>query len=239
VTQPALLAAVRPPTHPLVDLRCCSCEDVDWPDADLVIADPPWSYDGISGGTKTDAGYRQAFNAHNHYHCASAPSIADHLRDLPASRLALWLTWPMLAEWTEATRSQDRWWAWGHPRSGGAWCKSSEGDAGHFGPGHHWSGCTEPVLIYTRDGSFTCRQEPVRNAWIEPPGEHSRKPAKWQAQWIRRWVPEGGLILDPYAGLGSVAEAVLLAGGGRRYLGTEIDPTRHAAALSLLAQVRP
>jgi len=58
------------------------------------------------------------------------------------------------------------------------------------------------------------------------------------AQWIRRWVPAGGLVVDPYAGLGAVAEAVILAGGGRRYIGTEIDPERHAAAMGLIAQVR-
>jgi len=31
---------------------------------------------------------------------------------------------------------------------------------------------------------------------------------------------------------------VLLAGEGRRYLGTEIDPERHAQALALIAQAR-
>lgn len=66
-------------------------------------------------------------------------------------------------------------------------------------------------------------------AWTEPE-QHSRKPAPWQASWVEAWVPPGGLVVDPYAGLGSVAEAVVLAGEGRRYVGAEIDPRRHAKA---------
>jgi DNA modification methylase len=57
--------------------------------------------------------------------------------------------------------------------------------------------------------------------------------------WVRRWVPPGGLVADPYAGLGTVARAVLSAGGGRRYVGWEIDAERHAAASSLIAQWKP
>lgn len=222
-TQPALIAPRRPPTHELIDLRCCDCEAVDWPEADLVIADPPWTYAREIGNTfPTD-----------HYDCLPMDVIARHVRRIAARAplLALWTTWPLLGEWLVAYGDPV-------PTTGLAWVKSGPGDTGHYGPGYWASGCSEPVLLYSRGGGHCDRAEPLRNAWIEPPGEHSRKPARWMAQWIRRWVPEGGLVLDPYAGLGSVAEAVLLAGGGRRYLGTEIDPDRYAAALSLIAQVR-
>jgi tRNA/tmRNA/rRNA uracil-C5-methylase (TrmA/RlmC/RlmD family) len=47
-------------------------------------------------------------------------------------------------------------------------------------------------------------------------------------------VPPGGLVLDLYAGLGSVPEAVVMAGEGRRYIGAEIDEDRHAAALAIV-----
>jgi hypothetical protein len=43
-----LLTPKTPPLHPLIDLRCSSCTDVDWPVADLVIADPPWMYVRLS-----------------------------------------------------------------------------------------------------------------------------------------------------------------------------------------------
>lgn len=217
-----LLAPVRPPSRPGIDLRCASCTDVDWPEADLVIADPPWSY-----YTPSDC------NPEHQYGCLTTAQIVLAMNRLRAKRLAVWLTWPLLAEWTEATNG----WRWGGPTTGGAWTKSGEDDTGHYGQGFHWAGCSELVLVYT-DSPHTDRSVPLRNAWVEPPGLHSRKPAAWQAQWIRRWVPEGGLVLDPFAGLGSVAEAVLLAGGSRRYLGTEIDPERHRQAMSLIAQVR-
>ena len=217
-----LLTPKAPPRHPLIDLRCASCTDVDWPKADLVIADPPWTYTQVQGDAAPG----------DRYACLSVEDIALHLYALypRTPLLALWLTWPLLGEWSAA------WFP--RPTTGGAWTKSGEGDAGHYGPGYWWAGCSEPVLLYSAGGAHCDRSEPLRNGWVEPPRQHSRKPSAWMAQWIRRWVPEGGLVLDPYAGLGSVAEAVVLAGGGRRYLGTEIDPERHSQALALVAQVR-
>lgn len=202
----------------MIALHCMDAAAVHWPDADLVIADPPWSY-----GQRIGAGC-----AEDHYAGVPTERIAALLDAIPARRLALWCTWPLLGEWTSATAG----WSWGRPRTGGAWTKSAPGDTGHYGPGYHWAGCSELVLVYTRRGSYTDRGQKLRNAWIEPRTEHSRKPVTWQAQMIRRWCPPGGLVLDPYAGLGSVAEAVEIAGEDRRYLGTEIDPTRHAAALA-------
>ena len=218
-----LIQPKQPPKRDGIDLRCCSCTDMDWPEADLVIADPPWTYDLRIGGV----------NADDHYACVSTDDIAKML--LPVRRraplMSLWITWPLLSEWWAA-------WTGDRPVTGLAWTKSDAGDSGHYGTGYWAAGCSEPVLLYSTGGGYCDRSVTLRNAWIEAPGVHSRKPAAWQAQMIRRWVPEGGLVLDPFAGLGSVAEAVLLAGGGRRYLGTEIDPERHAAALALLAQVR-
>jgi hypothetical protein len=43
-------------------------------------------------------------------------------------------------------------------------------------------------------------------------------------------------VVDLYAGLAPSARACLIE--GRRYLGAEIDPARHAEALARLAQVR-
>lgn len=221
-----MLLPPRTPTLPdEVDLRRADAWDIEWPVADLVLTDPPWSYTQGHGATV----------AADHYAGMSPASIAHLLVGLRAPRLAMWATWPLLAEWTEAAAG----WSWGTPTTGGAWVKSGPGDTGHYGPGFHWSGCSELMLLYTRQGAYTDRATPLRNAWIAPPTQHSRKPVEWQAQMIRRWCPPGGLVLDPFAGLGSVAEAVLLAGEGRRYLGAEIDPERHTAAISLIAQRRP
>ena len=217
-----LILPRSPPRHPLIDLRCCSCTDVDWPEADLVIADPPWRYEqAIGEGTADD-----------HYDGLEVSQIVAHLEPLyrRSPLLALWLTWPLLGEWQAAWSPA--------PTTGLAWTKSGPADTGHYGPGYWAAGCSEPVLLYSRGGGYCDRSQLLRGAWIEPPREHSRKPSAWMAQWIRRWVPPGGLVLDPYAGLGAAAEAVILAGDKRRYLGTEIDPERHAGALALLAQVR-
>lgn len=215
-----------PPTPERIELRCCSLEDVDWPEADLVIADPAWKYSQrFAEGCADD-----------HYVTVPTPKVVEHLERFArlAPRLALWVTGPLLDEWTEASRG----WAWGGPVTVGTWTKSDEGDAGHYGSGYHWAGCAELVLVYTSRAAYTDRSQALRNAWVARPDRHSRKPVQWQAQWLRRWVPEGGLVLDPYAGLASVAEATIRAGGGRRYLGTELSPGRHTEARALLAQVR-
>jgi hypothetical protein len=229
VSQFSLLNPKAPPDQLSrgIDLRCCSCEDplfvADAAGAALLIADPPWLYDYHTAG---------ATEATDHYDTVSTGEIVRHLLLFRAGRMALWTTWPLIQDWYTATRD----WRWGGSVSGGAWVKSGDGDSGHYGPGYHWAGCSEPVLVYTGKNSQTYRDQPLRNAWIEPPGLHSRKPVGWMRQWLRRWTMPGDLVVDPYAGLASAGEACLLE--GRRYLGAEIDPRRHAQAMALLAQVR-
>jgi hypothetical protein len=226
MTQLSLVAPVRPPPPPdHIDLRCGRIEDVlgSWPVgvvADLVVADPPWHYGGE---------LREGGNVSEHYAGVPTPDLHALVASVSplARRLALWITWPILPEWSRL----------GEPGgwrlvTGGAWTKSDADNGGHYGPGHHWAGCSEPVLVYVSAPAHTSRQSPLRNAHVSPPGAHSAKPVEWQAAWLRRWVPEGGLVLDLYAGLGSVACATLEAGGGRRYLGAEIDHERHERALA-------
>jgi hypothetical protein len=238
VTQPTLFELPKPRADDLlargIDYRCCSCADDtflrDAAGAELVIADPPWLYDQQSIGES---------QASDHYDCLEMDQIVDHLNALSCARMALWITWPMMSKWPTATAvGSDFAWRWGEHRSGGAWTKSDADNGGHYGQGYHWAGCSEPVLGYTTDGSYTDRTVALRNAHVEPAGLHSRKPVQWMVGWVKRWCPPGGLVVDPYAGLASVAEAVLLAGGGRRYLGTEISDKRHAQGMALLAQVR-
>lgn len=227
VMQLSLVSARTPVAPSGIDLRCCDAAEMLaslTEEAHLVVADPPWSYSQSNGASRADS----------HYGCLSIEQIAAHLSlaAKKAPRLALWITGALVAEW-DAQHTP-----WGRPVTEGAWVKSGEGDSGHYGQGYHWAGCAEFVRVYTRGGCHTDRAVPLRNAWVEPPGGHSEKPVEWQAQWIRRWVPPGGLVVDVYAGLGSVARATLLAGEGRRYVGAELSPERHSAALSLLAQMR-
>lgn len=222
IAQESLFAPPAPPKHERIDLRCCNVEDLLPLEGDLCIADPPWTYEraAVRG------------NAADQYGGLPVSAIAAHLAQIKAPRLALWITWPILtADWPESLDE------WGRPKTGGSWLKSDTGDSGHFGVGYHWAGCSEPVIVYGRPKAYTDRSVAVRNAWHSPPGKHSRKPVEWMAQWIRKWCPPDGRVVDPYAGLGAVAEAVLVAGEGRTYLGAEIDPKRHADALGLLAQV--
>ena len=204
----------------MIRLDCGDSFAAEWPASDLVIADPPWSYRERHAST-TPA---------DHYSVTTIANIAAMLAGLRAPRMALWMTWPILGEWMRATHDMGRSWRWRDCKTGGAWVKSRPGDAGHYGPGYHWAGCSEPVLIYSRGGGHNTRGK-LRNAWIEARTQHSAKPIDWQAAMIRRWVPPGGLVVDPFAGLGSVAIATLRAGDGRRYHGCEADPDRHAEAM--------
>lgn len=203
-----------------ITLHCADAREVEWPAADMVLTDPPWRYHQRFGGSA----------AANHYDGLSTREVAELLEAMPAPRLAMWLTWPLLGEWMRATER----WKWGPPKTGGAWTKSRPNDSGHYGQGYHWAGCSELVLVYTRKGSSTDRSSPLRNAWIEQPSRHSGKPIGWQAQMIQRWTKPGGLVLDPFAGLGSVAAATSLAGGDRRFVGSEISPDRFRQSLAAL-----
>lgn len=55
------------------------------------------------------------------------------------------------------------------------------------------------------------------------------------AELIRRYVPEGGLVLDPFTGVGSFGVAALST--GRRFVGVEMDDERHMTACQRLAEV--
>ena len=53
------------------------------------------------------------------------------------------------------------------------------------------------------------------------------------AELIRRYVPEGGLVLDPFTGVGSFGVAALAT--GRRFVGVELNDERHLEACQRLA----
>lgn len=221
MSQLSLLGAPVAPRLAGIDLRHCPVETLLPIEADLVIADSPWLNREKHGAT----------GAHDHYPGLPVDEIMEHLSQIRAKRLVLWITFPIwTADWPKEIPG------WGKPVTGGAWFKSEKGDRGHYGQGFHWAGCAEIILIYTKPNAYNDRSVKLRNACYESPGRHSRKPVYWQSQMISRWCPPGGLVFDPYAGLASVAEATLESGGGRTYLGAEKNAQRHTDGMGLLAQ---
>ena len=217
------------PAVPGIDLRCCDVAEVlatvEPGAVDLVVADPPWdAYREKPGVADPSLTYTLLTEEQIGAHMASATAL---LR--PGGRLALWTCWPLLVDAVNASERPP--WlrvpglTW---KTGGAWSKSGSAP----GVGFHWRGKSEPVLIGTTAGKAGRAACILRSGYTSEPEEHSRKPAPWMADWVRAWVPPGGLVLDLYAGLGSVSEAVVMAGEGRRYIGAEIDPERHASALT-------
>lgn len=226
----ALFPDPAPPSLPGIDLRCCDVTDLldEVRGAALVFADPPWGeYRNHPGeACPAEAGGTT-------YPVLTYREIAAHLDAAvdccrPGARLVLWSTWP-LDEEIRAAGIPGRGWMY---KTGGAWNKLR-----HHGTGHHWAGCSEPVRIYQRPGAgYRDTTVPLRSGYQSRPGPHSAKPVEWQADMIRRWTRPGELILDLYAGDGTVARAALAT--GRPYIGAEIDPARHARAMGLLLRVR-
>ena len=224
------LCPVAPP--PSIDLRCCSVEDlIAWCKANgvvsrLIMADPPWQY---SVGAQGKGMAQPELNGI--YECLNDSDIVRHLdlshdvADSSGSRLGVWYTWPKDAEWSEAGNAGKR---WGKRVTGGAWVKQ-----GSFGVGYHWRGFTEPIAIFTR-GSTGRPAESILNGDVSPPGEHSEKPVEWLRAMVRAWTQPDDLVIDLYAGRAPLARAC--AAENRRYLGAEIDPDRHAQALTALAR---
>ena len=206
-----------------IALRCCDVADLlrEVRGAKLVIADPPWQYSqspGVANPEENDI-----------FAGLSDPEIVAHLDATfdcagPDARLAVWYTFPKDQEWSEAGNAGKR---WGGRTSGGAWIKSP-----HVGVGYHWRGWVEPVALFTKGTTgrpnHTAGTGLFGNGHISAPDEHSYKPVAWMRRWIRAWTDPGDLVLDVYAGLGSVAVACALE--GRRYVGAEIDPERHRRA---------
>tara|TARA_R110000796_G_scaffold130082_1_gene245712 strand:+ start:109 stop:804 length:696 start_codon:yes stop_codon:yes gene_type:complete len=223
----ALFPRVVPPAPAGIDLRCCGVDDLlptlEAESFDLVVADPPWTYTHTCG---------QGDQPSDQYKCLSMEEIRKHLAVTAAAaklsaRLLVWATWPKLTEWQEEARRMREW----TYKTGGSWHKQRRSP----GIGYHLLGASEPFLIYTKDGGcFTNSQELTHNAHQSIPGTHSEKPVDYYRLLLRRWVPPGGRVLEIYAGLGPLARACHAE--GVQYVGCEIDPDRHATALTRLRQ---
>ena len=191
--------------------------------ATLIIADPPWSeYEQEAGDADPSAAYPVLSLDEIRRHIDASLGAAR-----PNARLAMWACWPLLPHALSVGPSRRGW----RYITGGAWHKAE-----HQGVGFHWLGRSEPVLVWGRGSPPIDRSADLGNGWTSTPGQHSAKPEAWHAAWLRRWTREGDLVLDLYCGLGGVARACQQE--GRRYVGAELDPRRHAAAVSFTAQRR-
>ena len=184
----------------------------------IIYADPPWSYSQAPG----------VANPELQYEIMTDKRIAEHLRATHPiaaknSRLVTWSTWPKLAEFWKEFGSGTPW----KYVTGGSWHK----EGGNGGVGYHWLGRSEPILVYKK-GSPTLRWDSFSNAHNSRPDRHSVKPVGFLEGMLERWTDEEDLIVDLYAGLGSMALAC--HNTGRRYLGAEIDKCRHLQGLNWL-----
>lgn len=120
---------------------------------------------------------------------------------------------------------------------------------------YQWSYCLDlpGTNARFRDRNMIQTWKPVIIAtagrWGPHPWQRDRvtSPAKdqalyeWQqnpdpaAELIDRYVPAGGLVVDPFAGVGSFAVAALRM--GRQFIGAELDEERHTTARQRIAEV--
>lgn len=207
-----------------IDLRCCSACDLlgGLPDGgvDFVHLDPPWQYDN----------YRDPVHgaASGHYDVLSGAAIAQHIRIAyqkarEDSYCLVWCTFPKLQEWTCHSEFTTTY----RYLTGGAWGKTNG-----LGVGFHVRGDAELWLLYAKGAPKPLTTQ--SNLVLAPRIGHSEKPQEALRALVRMAVPPDGLVLDLYAGA-SASMARACRATGRRYLGAEIDPQRHAAALRRLA----
>lgn len=206
-----------------IDLRLCAVEDLvvdaSLQGAVLVHADPPWAYDKGGRGA-----------AGNHYATTDEMGgFVDALNrayDLAADDaiLLVWVTAPMLAGWARAVLDHELRWEEFTP---GFWLKT------HTGLGGVWRGQVELLCMYRKGNPKPFQREAFANVHQSGRTEHSEKPVAWLTELVAALAPEGGLVLDLYAGLAPLARACRAT--GRRYVGAEFDADRRAKALDLLA----
>ena len=227
-----LFPDLRPVAAPAsIDLRCGDVRDMlaSVRGAKLIVVDPPWRYREAPGVANPEIeGIYEGMSDEDIV--AVLDATYDSAGD--AARLACWSTWPKLETWRDAGEAGKRW----RYVSGGSWTKMMPTATGarmvRPGVGYHWRGATEPVFVYAKGAAGRCR-ELLLNGHVSPPGDHSEKPGTWMREWVCAWTDPGDLVVDVFAGLAPLARVCALE--GRRYVGAESDPDRHALALTRLA----
>ncbi len=113
----------------------------------------------------------------------------------------------------------------------GRWCQKNEG-----------ARRTYEAIIYAQKGTPARRPSEDGDVISCRPSHTSKrrhfheKPLGLMAKLVQDYVPEGGLVLDPFSGGGSTLDACALL--GRRAVGFELDPKFHGRAERRLDRVR-
>ena len=103
-----------------------------------------------------------------------------------------------------------------------------------------WVLAWRPVLVYSR-GSLP-KGHPRRACDVQTVRHGRRTHHKWEQPvqpwryWIERLTPPGCVLADPFSGGGTTGVAVVRAGSGRRYLGTEVDGRAARVAAARIAR---
>lgn len=150
--------------------------DPPWPLGNLkrqhykvIVIDPPWRWQAWSS-----RGLQKS--PQTHYNCMDLAAIKQlpiaELADTEGCTLLLWATAPMIPEALDTLQ------AWGFTfKTMAAWAKrSSTGAKWAFGTGYIFRSAAEFIMVGTR-GSPKQKVKNVRNLFVAPVREHSRKPA--------------------------------------------------------------
>lgn len=189
----------------------------------VVHADPPWRYSNAQNGA-----------ADQHYEGLGELTIAKTLSRacdlMDSGYLLVWCTNPMLESWMVVFAARQERIEY---RTMLTWPKLGRGI------GYHAIGDTEHLLVYTVGNPPLPGNAVKPSTWQEPAEReaHSGKPGAVLERALLAYSPPGGVVLDLYAGLGSMALAALRT--GRRYLGAELDERRHAQAMARIAVDHP
>lgn len=153
-----------------------------------IYADPPWRFEVWSGETavkkrKAPGSHGTNVAAGHHYNTMSMAEI----RDLPVSEWAaddcalfLWICWPQMPD---ALQVIERW-GFKYKTCAFCWVKADARQPEMFGDGStkprmgmgYWTRANSEVCLLATRGKPKRLHADVRQAIIEPPREHSRKP---------------------------------------------------------------
>lgn len=145
---------------------------------DLIMADPPWSYE-----MRSDKGYEKSPQAqYQTMDAATIKALPVEVLAAPNCLLWLWGVGPMMPLALEVCA------AWGFEfKTLGWWVKQTKSGKQTFGTGYILRGAGEPFLIGTRGAPKTTKG--TRNTIMGLIREHSRKPDEVYAK-AEQLMPE-------------------------------------------------
>ena len=183
------------------DLRCCDFRDLDLPDevADLMVLDPPWHSKSFPRGEFADQVFRL----------------------LKPGRFALIYTGHKgLFEFGDLLRAAGLSYRWQIT------CINADGAGSIRNNGSVYT-LSRLVTVYQKGGKFktpsvfrdvlfTEQREKIHHEWQQPVSE--------SVAFVTAFSTPGQTVIDLTACTFTVAEAVARVGGGRRFVGCEIEP---------------